>query len=72
MGAVLTHLKLILLLGIPEGPPVGLWRDKAYDLQLEGGFSDRTSLLRWLAREVAAAREALGAGAPETDNPPVL
>jgi len=42
----------IIALGITEGPRVGFWRNRAYDYQLEGRFSDRESLLRWLELEV--------------------
>lgn len=45
----------IMSLGVPEGPSVGLWREKAYDLQLEGRYADRDALLGWLTAEIAAS-----------------
>ncbi len=50
----------ILALGIPPGRTVGRWKQRAYDLQLEGGWPDRDAALAWLRREVEAA----GAGSP--------
>lgn len=43
----------IMALGIKEGPAVGMWRQKAYDAQLEGTFPDRDSLLIWIRNEIA-------------------
>ena len=42
----------VMALGIPEGPVVGTWRKKAYDAQLEGGFTCREDLIEWLRREI--------------------
>ena len=42
----------IIALGIQEGPQVGVWRKKAYDVQLEGVVADRESLLDWLRKEI--------------------
>lgn len=42
----------IIALGIPEGPEVGVWRKKAYDVQLEGVLTDRAALLDWLKTEI--------------------
>jgi len=46
----------IMALGVPEGRAVGLWRNRAYDAQLEGRFATREDLLKWLAGEIATAR----------------
>jgi poly(A) polymerase len=43
----------IMQLGIPEGRDVGVWRQKAYEAQLEGTFPDREHLLAWLKSELA-------------------
>jgi poly(A) polymerase len=43
----------IMAQGIPEGREVGLWRNRAYDAQLEGRFATREELLTWLAGEIA-------------------
>lgn len=43
----------IMLLGVPEGREVGVWRKKAYDAQLEGTFPDREQLLAWLKAELS-------------------
>ena len=43
----------IMELGVPEGREVGAWRQKAYDAQLEGTFSDRAALVEWLRGEIA-------------------
>lgn len=42
----------IMALGIEEGPEIGVWRKKAYDVQLEGTVPDRESLLEWLKVEI--------------------
>ena len=34
--------------GIAQGPAIGEWLKKAYDLQLEGAFPDREAQLNWL------------------------
>lgn len=47
----------IMALGVPEGRTVGSWRDRAYDLQLEGTCRDRAALLEWLTREIAAGNQ---------------
>jgi tRNA nucleotidyltransferase/poly(A) polymerase len=46
----------IMAIGIPEGPEVGRWRQKAYELQLEGALPNRAALLDWLAQAVAESR----------------
>ena len=38
----------LLALGVPEGPEIGQWRRRAYELQLEGALADRESALVWL------------------------
>lgn len=38
-------------LGIPEGPAIAGWRQRAFDAQLEGQFAGRAELLAWL-REI--------------------
>ena len=48
----------IMALGIPEGPQVGHWRRRAYDLQLEGACADREALLAWLRRAVGTPEPA--------------
>jgi poly(A) polymerase len=47
----------VMALGIPEGPGVGRWLRRAYEVQLEGTYADRDALLRWLAAELRAARD---------------
>lgn len=42
----------LMELGVPKGREVGVWRQKAYDAQLEGTFPDRASLLEWLRSEI--------------------
>jgi len=46
----------VMQLGVPEGPQVGQWLQKAYDAQLEQRFADRAALLEWLKKEIEAAR----------------
>ncbi|MBN1270460.1 MAG: CCA tRNA nucleotidyltransferase [Kiritimatiellae bacterium] len=43
----------VLDLGVPEGPQVGQWLERCYDLQLEGGARDRDELLAWLRARLA-------------------
>lgn len=38
----------ILALDVPEGPKIGHWRQRAYELQLEGKLPDRQAALQWL------------------------
>ncbi len=40
--------KDLLDLGLPAGPEVGTWKNRAYEQQLEGHHPDRASLLRWV------------------------
>lgn len=42
----------IMALGIAEGPRVGYWRQKAYEMQLEGSVANREALLEWLSHAV--------------------
>jgi poly(A) polymerase len=42
----------IMACGVPEGPEVGRWRQRAYELQLEGHWPDRHAALEWLHREI--------------------
>ena len=41
----------ILALGIPPGREVGVWKQRAYDAQLEGRFDSREGGLAWLRSE---------------------
>ena len=43
----------IMALGVPEGPEVGHWRKKTYELQLENAFPGRVELMNWLEQELA-------------------
>ena len=43
----------VMAMGVPEGPGVGAWIEKAYDAQLEDRFADRETLLAWLRGEIA-------------------
>jgi poly(A) polymerase len=43
----------VIALGIEAGPQVGKWLKTAYDAQLNGEYSDRESLLRWLTDKIA-------------------
>ncbi len=45
----------IIALGIPEGREIGVWRKKAYDVQLEGMAVDKDGLLAWLRAEIEKA-----------------
>lgn len=42
----------IMELGIPQGPEVGYWRRRAYDLQLDGTVSDKGKLLKRIANDI--------------------
>ena len=42
----------ILQMGVAQGPPVGTWRDKAYDAQLERRFESRQELIDWLHDQI--------------------
>jgi poly(A) polymerase len=44
----------IMALGVPEGPEVGQWRNRAYTAQLEGEIASRDDLLKWLRTEIGA------------------
>ncbi len=44
--------------GISEGPAVGYWRNMAYEAQLEGKFSNRHELLKWLRQKINADADA--------------
>lgn len=52
----------ILKMGIPEGPEVGKWKNKAFEAQLDGHFRDREHALEWLASAIKT-----GSGAAATD-----
>lgn len=41
----------IIDLGVSAGPAVGVWKQRAYDAQLEGLFASREALLAWLQSE---------------------
>ncbi|MCO5067524.1 MAG: CCA tRNA nucleotidyltransferase [Kiritimatiellae bacterium] len=42
----------IMRCGIPPGPRVGYWRQRAFDAQLEGQFASREELLDWLTETI--------------------
>ena len=42
----------VMGLGVREGPQVGAWCKKAYEVQLEGSVADRAALLEWLRGEM--------------------
>jgi len=42
----------IMHLGVPHGPEIGAWKQKAYDAQLEGRFQNRDETLKWLESEM--------------------
>ena len=44
----------IIALGVTEGPEVGVWRQKAFDRQLEGLASSREELLDWVRAQLKA------------------
>lgn len=46
----------IMALGIPEGPDIKVWKQKAYDAQLEARFPDRETLLEWMKGEIVGGR----------------
>jgi poly(A) polymerase len=50
----------IMDMGVPEGTEVGVWKQKAYDAQLDGHFEGRTELLAWLRETFAEAQSAGG------------
>lgn len=41
----------VLAAGVPAGPDIRHWLDRAYDLQLEGHLRSRAEALAWLSRE---------------------
>lgn len=43
----------IMALGIPEGPEVGRWLRKAYEMQLEGRYPNRDAMMEWLKTELS-------------------
>jgi len=43
----------IMALGVAQGPLVGKWKKRAYDMQLEGEAASREDLLAWLQKEIA-------------------
>lgn len=43
-------------LGIPEGPQVGVWMQRAYEAQLEERFANRAGLLDWLRQTLPEER----------------
>jgi poly(A) polymerase len=43
----------LLALGVPEGPAVGRWRERAWEAQLDGRFTTREELLAWLRQKLA-------------------
>lgn len=44
----------LMKLGVPEGPTIALWRQRAFDAQLENKFANRADLLAWLAEAIRA------------------
>ncbi|NQT92878.1 MAG: CCA tRNA nucleotidyltransferase [Lentisphaerae bacterium] len=42
----------VMKMGVPEGPAVGEWLEKAYDAQLEERFKGRDELLAWVRAEI--------------------
>ncbi len=59
----------ILRLGIPAGPEIGIWKQRVYDLQLEGRVASRDAALDWL-RDALSRRPGRPAGAgPEAPQP---
>lgn len=42
----------ILALGVPTGPAVGKWLQRAYDAQLEGRVDSPEALHKWLAQQI--------------------
>ena len=42
----------ILAIDVPEGPEVVLWRQRRYELQLEGKLADREAALQWLQHAI--------------------
>lgn len=45
----------LLAMGVPQGPAVGRWLNRAYDLQLEGAVANREELLARIRAELASA-----------------
>jgi poly(A) polymerase len=46
--------KEIMRLGIPPGPEVGVWKDRAFEQQLEEPGWDYTQLLQWMTQRIQA------------------
>ncbi len=44
----------VMALGIPHGPHVGVWIQRAYEEQLEGRIPSREALLDWLREKIAS------------------
>ncbi|NBU65385.1 MAG: CCA tRNA nucleotidyltransferase, partial [Chloroflexia bacterium] len=38
----------IMRLGVPQGPQIGVWVQRAYEAQLDGIFTTREQALAWL------------------------
>lgn len=47
----------IMNLGIPEGSQIRVWKDKAYEAQLEERFKNREELLEWLREKMKRTHE---------------
>ena len=45
-------------LGVPSGPAMGQWLERAFQAQMDGAFADREGGRAWLARALAEAGEA--------------
>jgi poly(A) polymerase len=46
----------VMKLGIPEGPQIGHWHKKAFEMQLEDTFKTRDELLEWLKTELSSQK----------------
>ncbi|MFA5044023.1 MAG: CCA tRNA nucleotidyltransferase [Kiritimatiellia bacterium] len=53
----------IMAMGIPAGPEIGQWKQRVYDVQLEGLAENREAALAWLQRELTAAGPVVRAAA---------
>jgi len=47
----------IIAIGLPEGPQIGAWWNRAYDAQLEGRFDSKEELLKWLRNQIESSRD---------------
>ncbi len=45
--------KDLLELGVAHGPEIGIWKERAYEHQLEGTFDGPDALKRWLRDELS-------------------